>query len=220
MKNGVLIWMSRFHLKLYTANGVASALAWTVLFGVGSGPLLLWGYNYVSYVSTKGDNVKPAPNQSLAGSAVPESGLPELAYLPPRNHQTLFDSKTIRGLHHKPWVTPPDDWKELDPVFVWTGVESLNFDNKPPFTVKSIWIFEWRDEYGNRDNAFGVSLWETDVPDAYKIEVYNMDGTNGDKHKLILGSEEIFPLFEGTTVASRERVSTFPGYRFFRRTLK
>lgn len=77
------------------------------------------------------------------------------------------------------------NFKELVPEKVWEGKESITFDINPPFTRKTLWIWNWVEtNIPVKDNALGMEIH--DMINYHLIEFYNMDGSDGaDRHYAI-----------------------------------
>lgn len=72
-----------------------------------------------------------------------------------------------------------ENFKELVPEKVWEGKESITFDRNPPFTRKTLWIWNWVEaDIPVKDNALGMEIH--DMVNYHLIEFYNMDGSDGE----------------------------------------
>lgn len=110
---------------------------------------------------------------------------------PPLAHQAIADKMKVR------FDLLNDNFKELEPEFIWSGAEDTKFQDPPTnVTVKTVWIWNWvTKQYGIKDNALGMMIH--DMPWGHLIEFYNMDGTSGlERHYAILpDGKEVRPLY-------------------------
>jgi cell division protein FtsB len=145
---------------------------------------------------------------SATNNAIPtvQQLAPQVQYInvsqsPPVDVAALFNNGVITGQWYLYWN---NSWKTLVPIFVWSGSESFNANNLPPFEPETMYIFQWIDSYGNVDNSFSCNIRSTPTPGIYGVELSNMDGANGIYIQLMLGANRVFPIFPGSDTTDAE----------------